>query len=93
MPRVIVKHAQVEERSINAKSGPQIIRSQTACLDLGNGYELPFRVGLGKNPAYPAGEYDIDPRSFKLSDYGDLELSRYLDLIPVQHKPAAPAKA
>lgn len=93
MPRIIVKHAQVEERSISTKTGPQIIRSQTACLELGNDYSLPFRVGLGKNPAYPPGEYDIDPRSFKLGTFGDLELSRNVDLVPAQHKPAPAPKA
>lgn len=93
MPRIIVKHAQVEERAINGKNGRQVIRSQTAALDLGNGYELPFRVGLGQNAAYQPGEYDIDPRSYKLNDYGDLELSRYVDLVPVQHKSAPAAKA
>lgn len=93
MPRIRVKNAQVEERSINGKNGPSIIRSQMAELDLGNGYSLPFRVGLGKNPAYAAGEYDIHPHSFELSPYGDLRLGRYVDLISIDTKPAAPGKA
>lgn len=93
MPTIIVKNAEVEERAINGKNGRQIIRSQTAALELGKGYALPFRVGLGQNSPYPPGEYDIDPRSFKLSPFGDLELSRYLDLVPIQHKPAPAAKA
>lgn len=88
MPRIIVKNAQVEERQITGKNGPSIIRSQMACIDLGNGYEQAFRIGLGKNAAYPAGDYDIDPRSFKLSNFGDLELSRYVDLVPMTVKPA-----
>lgn len=96
MPRILVKNAQVNERNLPGKNGngPSIIRSQMAALDLGNGYELPFRVGLGQRPAYPAGVYDIDPASFQLSDFGDLRLGRYVDLIPIEHKPApAPGKA
>jgi len=93
MPRIIVKNAQVEERTINGKNGPSIIRSQMACIDLGNGYEQAFRVGLGKNPPYPAGEYDIDPRSFVIGKFGDLELSRYVDLVPMTVKPAPASKA
>jgi hypothetical protein len=89
MPRIIVKNAQVEERSVNGKNGPSILRSQMACLDLGNGYEQAFRIGLGKNPPYQPGEYDIDPKSFTLGRYGDLELSRYVDLLPLTVKPAS----
>lgn len=88
MPRITVKNATVEERRLD--SG-KIIRSQTAALELGDGYALPFRVGLGTRPVYPVGDYDIDPKSFGLSKYGDLELSRYVDLVPI--KPAASAKA
>ncbi|MBH1816781.1 hypothetical protein I5W15_00280 [Stenotrophomonas maltophilia] len=91
MPICRVKSAAVEERH-NSKTNT-INRSQTAGLDLGNGFELPFRVGLGQRPPYPAGEYDIDPQSFALSEYGDLVLKRYVDLVPLQAKAAAaPAK-
>lgn len=90
MPICRVKSAAVEEQH-NAKSNT-IMRSQTVGLDLGNGFELPFRVGLGQRPAYPPGEYDIDPRSFALSPYGDLVLKRYVDLVPLGvPKPAAAA--
>ena len=90
MPIVTVKTAQVEERQI---AGGKIIRSQTVGLELGNGFQLPFRVGLGTRPGYTPGEYDIDPKSFALSQYGDLTLGRFVDLIPLSPKPAAPAKA
>ena len=81
MPRINVKDTQVHERTFNGKDGkPQIIREQRAALDLGGGYELPFRVGLGSGPVYPVGAYDIDAESFSLGRYGDLELSRYLKL-------------
>ncbi|MDR2872064.1 MAG: G5P family DNA-binding protein [Xanthomonadaceae bacterium] len=86
MPICRVKSSTVEE--IRTSKG-DIIRSQTVGLDLGNGFELPFRVGLGSRPAYPPGEYDIDPRSYALSQYGDLILKRYVDLLPLSVKPAA----
>lgn len=89
MPICIVKSAAVEE-TLNNKSG-KIMRSQTAGLDLGNGFSLPFRVGLGSRPAYQPGEYDIDPKSFALNGYGDLQLGRYVDLVPLGAKPAKAA--
>ena len=44
MPICRVKSAAVEERH-NSKTN-SIIRSQMVGLDFGNGFELPFRVGL-----------------------------------------------
>jgi len=93
MPICRVKSAAVEEQH-NQKT-QTIMRSQMAGLDLGNGYELPFRVGLGQRPAYPVGEYDIDPKSFALGQYGELTLKRYVDLFPLGAKsaPSIPTKA
>lgn len=90
MPICRVKSAAVDEQRNEMKG--TIMRSQMAGLDLGNGFELPFRVGIGQRPPYPAGEYDIDPKSFALGTYGDLTLKRYVDLIPLQAKPVAPPK-
>lgn len=94
MPRIIVKNTQVHEREFTGDKGKNIIRTQMACIDRGDGYELPFRVGLGKNPPYQAGEYDFAPDSFELSKYGDPVLKRYFDLLRMDHKPAPalPAK-
>ena len=74
--RVNVKDVVVVERSITGKSGPQVLRFQRAALDLGSGYELAFRIGLGTNPVYPVGVYEIAPESFSLNQYGDLVLGR-----------------
>jgi len=84
MPNCRVKSAAVEEQ----QTSRGIMRSQTVGLDLGNGFELPFRVGLGSRPPYPPGEYDIDPKSFALGAYGDLTLKRFVDLVPLSAKPA-----
>jgi hypothetical protein len=81
MPRINVKDSKVHERTFNGKDGrPQIIREQRASLELDDGYELPFRVGLGNNAPYSVGAYDISPECFTLGRYGDLELSRFLKL-------------
>jgi hypothetical protein len=90
MPRIVVKSATVvEDRIENGPNAGKIIRSQTVALELGDGYALPFRVGLGTRPAYSVGAYDIDPKSFGLGKYGDLELKRYVDLLAIP----APVKA
>ncbi|MEZ5544688.1 MAG: single-stranded DNA-binding protein [Lysobacteraceae bacterium] len=91
MPRISVKNDQVREFRTN---DGKIIRSQMACLDLGDGYELPFRVGIGSRPPYSVGFYDLDPAKFRpLGEFGDLTLSQYVDLVPVKTPRAAAAKA
>lgn len=86
MPVCRVKSAAVDEEMNNKTH--TIMRSQMVGLDLGNGFELPFRVGLGQRPAYPVGEYDIDPKAFALDNFGGLTLKRYVDLVPLTAKPA-----
>ena len=87
MPRINVKDTVVHERTLEFSGKTKIIREQRAALDLGGGYELPFRVGLGTGAVHPVGPYDINPESFSLGKYGDLELSRYLKLQPVAVAP------
>ena len=91
MPRINVKDAVVHERTFTHDGKNKIIREQRAALDLGGGYELPFRVGLGTGAVHPVGAYDIDPESFALGKYGDLELSRFVKLVPIP-APVAHAK-
>ncbi|MEQ1511615.1 MAG: single-stranded DNA-binding protein [Lysobacteraceae bacterium] len=91
MSNVIVKNANVTEKQINGKSGPAIIRRQMACIDQGDGYEMPFSVGLGQRAPYPPGRYVIDPKSYSVNQYGDLQLNRYVDLLPAEHKPVSPS--
>jgi hypothetical protein len=90
MPRINVKDQQIHERTFEYQGKSKIIREQRAALDLGSGYELPFRVGLGSGPVHPVGAYDIDPECFTLGKFGDLELSRYVKLKAVA--PPVPAK-
>jgi hypothetical protein len=81
MSNVKVIDTNVHERTFNGKDGkPQIIREQRAVLLQGDGYALPFRIGLGSGPVYPVGDYEIDPSCFSLGRFGDLELSRFIKL-------------
>lgn len=89
MPRCYVKDTIVDE-DVNQKTNG-VIRSQYAGLDLGNGHMLPFKVGLGNRPAYKPGEYDIDPKAFRLNRFGKLELDPYYALVEVGVRPAAVA--
>lgn len=91
--RISVKDTTVHEKQYKDKSGnPQIIREQRAALDLGDGYELPFRLGLGSGPVYPVGDdYTLAGDSFNLGQYGDLQLSRNIKLVRVPAPRAAKA--
>lgn len=85
MSRVKILDTNVHERSYKDKSGSQqILREQRAVLDQGDGYGLPFRIGLGTGPVYPVGNYEIDASCYSLGRFGDLELSRYLKLVPAK---------
>ncbi|RUL78771.1 single-stranded DNA-binding protein [Dyella choica] len=85
MSRVIIKDTVVQERQYKDRNGAQqILREQRAVLDQGDGYGLPFRIGLGTGSVYPMGDYEIDPSCFSLGRFGDLELSRYIKLKPVK---------
>lgn len=87
MSRIVLKSNAVDEE-VNQKSG-QVMRSQTFGLDMMNGHFLPFKIGLGRKPAYEAGEYMLDPRSFALDEYGNLKLKKYVDVLPIKAHAAA----
>ena len=89
MPRIVIKSNVVDE-DVNQKTGA-VMRSQYCDLDLGNGHALPFKVGLGNRPAMKPGEYDIDPKSFGLDQYGKLLMRPYVDLVPVGASPSSKA--
>lgn len=92
MPRVKVIDMNVQERRFQSNGKEVMVREQRAVLSQGDGYGLPFRVGLGPTgAAYPVGDYEIDPTCFSLGRFGDLELSRFIKLQAV--KPVAAAAA
>lgn len=88
-----VKDTKVHERSFVDKQGrQQIIREQRAAVDLGDGYEMPFLVGLGTGPVNPVGAYHIAPECFSVNRFGGLELGR-VKLVPVAVRPAPAARS
>lgn len=90
--QINVKDTKVHERNFTDKNGrPQIIREQRAAVDLGDGYEMPFLVGLGTGPVNPVGAYSLDPNCFTVNRFGSLELGR-VKLVPVVVRSASAAR-
>lgn len=91
MIRVIVKSENVVAKQGTSKAGkPYSIREQSAALDTGSDFPIPFRLSLDKDqPAYKPGLYTFSPESYHVSDWGDVGL-RYPKLVAL---PASAAKA
>lgn len=90
--RIIVKSEVVTARRGTGKNGkPFEFREQAAALDDGGDFPAPFRVRLERDqPAYKPGIYTFSAQSYRVGQYGDVEL-RYASLVPLDTK--APAKA
>lgn len=78
----------VQSRAITTRNGDNMnVHSQTAYLHrTGRAYPDPFRLNV-RNPseAHAPGIYELDPSSFRINGYGDLEINRYeMTLIPVK---------
>lgn len=58
---------------------PYTIREQSAYIDLGGVYPVPFKFNLedGQHP-YPAGKYRIHVNSYYISKYGQVSIGRIL---------------
>jgi hypothetical protein len=81
---------QLIRRQVNGDKGPREMLEQRAYLHTDGAYPIPFKVSL-RNPseAYASGFYTISPESFKVNQYGNLELSRFdFKLLPLIEKPA-----
>lgn len=89
---MLVKVLSTDTRpDINRKTGEVRGHLQRAGLMQG-GFALPFDVPVDAGGGYPVGDYTLAPESFRLNQYGGLELNRYeLKLVPL--RAAAPAKA
>jgi Helix-destabilising protein. len=93
MIRVLVKSENVSLRNGTGKNGKAYsFREQHAALDDGGDFPAPFRLRLEREqPAYKPGLYTFDPKSYRVGQYGDVEL-RFVSLVPLDAKPQA-AKA
>lgn len=73
---------QVSTRTFNAKDGkPLSFREQRAWLHSGDTYPVPFTISLGDRSGFAPGRYRLGARAYRVNRYGNLELSRDLDLV------------
>lgn len=91
MSLVTVKEAKSREE-VNRKTG-QVFHRQKVALKQG-AYELPFDVPVPDSASvYPVGDYTIHPDSYRVNQWGSLELNRFdLKLQPVT-RAAQPVQA
>lgn len=93
MPTVKVLSTDVRP-DVNRKSGEVRGHLQRVGLVQG-GFALPFDVPVDPGKPYPLGDYTLAAESFRLNQFGGLELNRYeLQLVPIKTAPAVrPAAA
>lgn len=91
--RVLVKSEAVTVRNGTGKNGKAFsFREQHAALDKGGDFAEPFRLRLDQQqPAYKPGLYTFSPESYRVGQYGDVEI-RFASLVPFDVvKPAVKA--
>jgi len=89
--KVTVTSTYVEEKKWEKGDRSGVIRTQEAVAECPR-FRQRIRLDLGKNDAFPVGEYTVDlEEAISVGDFGDLKLARRLPLVPV-NKPAS-AKA
>lgn len=77
---IIVKSNNVQQETTQKGN---VILKQQAAIDIGRDYPLVFDMTV-KAP-YPPGRYTIAPGSYRVNQWGSLELSAYdLQLLPVK---------
>jgi len=81
---------EVTQEPINVRQGVKdgkqwTRREQPAYIHNGNAYPARFLINLGDNAQpYPPGLYTLDPRSFSVGQYGDLQIGRTIHLAPAK---------
>jgi len=90
--KVIVKSKAVRrDEFVNKATGQLSVNfKQSAALDSGGDFVLPFDVRIKENQPYEPGEYALAPECFRVSRFGGLEINPFdLRLIPLKlHKVA-----
>lgn len=80
--------------SRNTRNG--VMWNQDAYVHLGGAYPSKMKIPLDSpSGAYPPGEYELSPDSFRVGQYGDLEVNRFgLKIVPFSlAKTAQPSSA
>jgi len=77
---IIIKSSNVRQEKTRKDN---IMIKQQAAIELGRDFPMVFELTV-QSP-YPPGRYHIAPESFRVNQYGGLELSPYdLTLVPVK---------
>lgn len=81
MIEIEITSDEVSTREFTTKDGKSFsFREQAAWLHNGDMYPHAFVLSLGRRPAFAPGRYRLGVRSYRISRYGGLELSRELEL-------------
>lgn len=79
-------------RNVNTKNGPKTFFHINAYADLGGAFPVEFRFPVeSATHVFAVGEYQLAQSSFKIGQYGDLEIDRFnmmLIPLPAQHQKA-----
>lgn len=78
-----------QKAGISRNGKPYNIREQFGYLDMGKPFPVEVKIPLEQDaPAYPAGQYVVDPGCIYIDRYGQIALGR-IKLIPVPADKAA----
>ncbi|WP_313244254.1 single-stranded DNA-binding protein [Stenotrophomonas rhizophila] len=94
MSKIIVRSTTVTPREITTKNNTKMVfREQSAAIMKdGEDFPHPFRLTLDDVQApYPAGEYQVDPSTFTVGRFDNLEIGRRVVLVPIMPAAVAPA--
>ena len=86
MNRIIIKSGSAVGRTIPARGDRAAItfKEQSAAIECGEDFPKPFKITLADDqPPYPPGDYIVDPSSFQVGKYDNLEVSRRVLLVPL----------
>lgn len=94
--KIIIRSSTVTPREFTSKTTgtKMVFREQAAAiLKSGEDFPHPFRLGLDESQApYPPGDYQVDPSSFTVGRFDNLEIGRRVVLVPIPVS-ASPATA
>lgn len=84
MLRVQIKDPELHIREVKRDNGDVLtFREQSGFVALPNGEFRQVRISLHRDAKpFPVGEYQIGDDSFRVGNFGDLQLSRQLVLLP-----------
>jgi hypothetical protein len=87
---IMENHSAVQSRNVPGKDGKpdNTFYSQKAYAHTGGAFPVEFKIPLSNhNDAYRVGVYQLDPESYQVGRFGDLEINRYeMKLIPLENK-------